>query len=544
MSHASNIFNRVPIDLPNKSGFNLDHENLFTADCGTLTPCYSKPVLPNDTLSMGINFQVQLPPFVTDFYGKLDACFEAFFVPNRILWAGWEDFITHPTNKPVYPSGTPIQNKPSSVPTIYFNRNDQAVTSFLASGSLSDYLGFKKNDYSDLISTSFTALPFLAYHMIYHHWYRDSRIQSPLFYAPDAASSIDSSPANAPYVSIRGGNNTLGPIYTVDRTLGDGVPLGSLRQRNWSKGYFTTASPYPQSGDGEEVSIDVVDGTAALSIATLRSANAIQQWKERNNFSLEYADQIYGQYGIYPQSAKIDKPIYLGRVKQTIYSRSVMQTGGAASGSTAGSTFQNFVGGKRANGQAIGDGSLFQQFTPSEHGYIMVIFSLIPHSYYGTGTARHLYEKFQEDIPFPLLAGVGDQPIFKFELTGSGSSIDTDVDSNEIFGYTDRYAHYKYDEDEVHGLLRDGQNLASYAIQRSFGSDNDSVELGSEFLQIPKNAIDQVMQISSETIGCACWCDTFFKLSKISTLPAYSLPTLGDLKNTHKGSVSRGGSRL
>lgn len=544
MSHSSNIFNRVPIDLPNKSGFNLDHENLFTAQCGTLTPCYCKPVLPNDTLSIGVNFQVQLPPFVTDFYGKIDACYEAFFVPNRILWAGWEDFITHPTNKPIYPAGTRVQNKPISVPLIGFYTTDGAATQYLGAGSLADYLGFKMEDYSNLTSTSFSALPFLAYHMIYHHWYRDTRIQSPLFFAPDAAQSIDNSPANAPYVSIRGGNNTMGPEYRVQQTLADGVALGSLRQRNWSKGYFTTASPYPQSGEGEEVSIDVVEGTAALSIAALRSANAIQQWKERNNFSLNYADQIYGQYGIYPQSAKIDKPIYLGRVRQTVYSRSVMQTAGASTGTTPGSAFQNYVGGKRANGQAIGEGALFQSFTPSEHGFIMVLFSLVPHAYYGTGTARYLFEKFSEDVPFPLLAGVGDQPIFKFELTGSGGSLDTDIDGNEILGFTDRYAHYKYDEDEVHGLLRDGQNLSSYAIQRSFGSDNESVELGSEFLQIPTNAIDQVLQVDSSTIGCACWCDTFFKISKISTLPAYSLPTLGDLKNTHKGSISRGGSRL
>lgn len=537
MSHSSNIFNRVPIDLPNRSGFNLDHENLFSATCGTLTPAYSKPVLPKDTISMGVNFQVQLPPMVTDFYGKVDAVFEAFFVPNRILWAGWEDFITHPTQRPIYPAGTPIQNKPVQKPTVWLsNSNDIA---FIGSGSLADYLGWKKEDYEVGYQTSLDALPFIAYHMIYEHWYRDSRIQSPLFFAPSATDQLNANrPACLPYVSIRSTTNPQGPSFALNATFGDGFPLYKLRQRNWSKGYFTTASPLPQAGQASEITFDVVEGQGAISIQAIRSSNSIQQWMERNNFSYKYADQIYAQYGIYPSSARMDKPIFLGRTKQTVYSRSVMQTALAQPNNTL-PGFTGVVGSKAANSQAIGEGRLFENFTPSEHGFLMVLFSLVPHSYYGTGCARHLIELDSEDIPFPLLAGMGDQPIYKWELTGSQPS-----ENGAIFGYTDRYAHYKYDEDEVHGLLRDGQTLDKFAIQRGFGGEDSDLELGSEFLQIPINALDQVQALHTSTLGYSCSVDCFFKCSKVSTLPAYSLPTLGDLKNTHKGHVSRGGSVL
>lgn len=536
MSHSSSLFNRVPIDLPNRSGFNLDHENLFTATTGTLIPAYCKPVLPKDTLSMGVNFQVQLPPMVTDFYGKVDAVFEAFFVPNRILWAGWEDFITHPTQRPIYPAGTPIQNKPKRKPIVTFLRNDAPITALLGAGSLADYLGWKKEDYTIGMGNAVDALPFLAYHMVYEHWYRDSRIQSPLFFAPAASDQVSAGrPACAPYVSVASVNNQQGPGYSIDATFGDGMRIGDLRQRNWSKGYFTTASPMPQAGEDTEITFDVANNQGAISIASIRSGNAIQKWMERNNFSYDYADQIYAQYGIYPESARMDKPIFLGRTKQTVYSRSVMQT----SYNAGILSIDNTVGAKKASSQAIGEGRLFENFTPSEHGFLMVIFSLVPHSYYSTGCARHLIELESEDIPFPLLAGMGDQPIYYFELTGTDPS-----ENGEIFGYTDRYAHYKYDEDEVHGLLRDGQTLQRYAIQRGFAGESDSVQLGSSFLQIPIDALDQVQAVATSTQGFSCWVDSFFKLSKISTLPAYSLPTLGDLKNTHKGSVSRGGSRL
>lgn len=542
MSHSSSVFNRMPIDLPNRSGFNLDHENQFSATCGTLIPAYAKPVLPKDTISMGVNFQCQLPPMVSDFAGKVDAVFEAFFVPNRILWGGWEDFVTHPTQRPVYPSGTPVQNRPSRKPTVKMFTDDQTAQLALGPASLADYLGWKKEDYTVGVEGDVDALPFLAYAMIYEHWYRDSRIQSPLFFPP--ASSDQSSqrrPACAPYVSIASTTNLAGPNYNVVyATYGDGSRIGDLRQRNWSKGYFTTASPLPQAGEAAEVTFDVANDQGAISIAALRSANSIQKWMERNNFSYEYADQIYAQYGIYPESAKMDKPIFLGRVKETVYTRSVMQSTpgtNTAVGKIPG--WSNQLASKGGSSQAIGEGRLFQNFTPSEHGFLFVIFSLVPHAYYGTGCARHLIELDSEDIPFPLLAGMGDQPIYKWELTGTQPS-----ETGDIFGYTDRYAHYKYDEDEVHGLLRDGQNLASLALQRGFAGADDNLELSSEFLAIPTDALDQVQAVSTSELGYSCIVNSFFKMEKISTLPAYSLPTLGDLKNTHTGYVSRGGSRL
>lgn len=98
MSHYSKIFNKVPVQIPNKSGFDLSHENLFTAKCGTLVPVLVDTLLPNDTISLGHSSQLQLPPMATDFYGRVVGKFEAFFVPFRILYGGWQELITHPVD--------------------------------------------------------------------------------------------------------------------------------------------------------------------------------------------------------------------------------------------------------------------------------------------------------------------------------------------------------------------------------------------------------------------------------------------------------------
>ena len=561
MAHSSSIFSRVPIELPNRSGFDMSHENLGTATCGTLVPVLCDELLPNDTVSLGTNFQVQLPPMSSDFYGRVDFVLEAFFVPARLLWGGWQSFMTHPTSQPQYPEGMPVEGKSRFVPQV------KIPITGIGPSTLSDYLGLKSFSAQDQTTKLATvnALPFLAYHRIYDDWYRDSRIQSPLFFRP--LPSMQSSPdvsnpegnignsvkrermsvANVPYFS--GGVDI--PIEIIDKQVGtpfvgdqidmtfpDGVKLTELRQRNFSKDYYTSASPLPQAGKPSELEFEV-DTTAKsgkFSIADLRAANSLQKWMERNNIAgYRYSDQIYAQYGIYPSDAIMNKCVYLGRHIQNVYTRSVFQTATPQKSEIAAYNGFNTVGSKFGSSQAIGEGSLIDNFRVTEHGFLVVLASLVPHAYYSTGSRRYLRRSVVGDYAFPLLSGMGDQAIFKSELTSNA------VDANEVFGYTDLYAEYKYHDDEVHGLLRDGSNLSGFALQRSF---EDSPDLSSSFLQIPTDYLDQVFVANQRISGFSCWYDIYFPYKKISTLPEYSLPTLADLKHVHTGYLSRGGKRL
>ena len=112
MAHLSKIFTKVPVDIPNRSGFDLSFENLLTMKVGTLTPVLCEEVIPNETYSLGYLSQVQLPPMATNFFGRVDLRLEAFFVPMRILWGGWQNFFTMPTNNPY---GDPVV-RPTTLP--------------------------------------------------------------------------------------------------------------------------------------------------------------------------------------------------------------------------------------------------------------------------------------------------------------------------------------------------------------------------------------------------------------------------------------------
>lgn len=523
MSSKVSSLLRVPIEMPNRSGHNLSHSNSFTGKTGTLIPVLCEELLPNDTVSLGSQLQVQLPPMVTDFYGRVDFVLEAFFVPNRLCWGGWQDFITHPTANPVYPEGTSVESKPTSVPCFDFSGTQTSIPV----DSLLHYL-----DYGDLYSEQtddMSVLPCVAYHRIWDDWYRDSRVQSPLFYRSvgrqfgswDVLRGIPFLSTLVQGESVRIG---LGSQFT------DGLNLGSLRQRNWVKDYFTSSSPIPQAGSASEVKFDVssTSETGAFSISTLRAANSLQKWMERNNLAgYRYSDQIYAQFGIYPADAIMDRCLYLGRNVQTVYNKSVYETSGADSG---------ILGRKGANSQVLGEGSIVDSFTASEHGFLMVLASLVPRPVYGSGAERRNFRTKVGDFAFPLLAGMGDQAILGYELNGDG-------DDRHTVGYTDLYAEYKFRNDKTHGLLRDGQNLEKYALQRSFAY-NGGDTISSSFLLIPTDYLDQVQAVSTSAQGYTYWAEIYFPFRKISTIPAYSQPTLADLKNAHTEYISRGGKRL
>lgn len=599
------FIHNVPIKVPNKSGFDLSHEHVMTGVCGKLAPALVYELLPNETISLGASFQIQLPPAVTDFYGRVDYHLEAFFVPNRLCWAGWKDFITHPTFAPQYPEGTKLPAKPKNLPSFRIGLRasqdyevdvrSSAVSWFdtvFGPGTLCDYLGYKLKfssgvfDDAPLLSGSIIStisesesafvfnnlLPFIAYGRIFDDWYRDSRIQAPLF-AP-AASYVagppvsnsdevlfDYSPATMPFMSgVQRGSNTAYQPAFLDSSLfayfqrlstlnestlenrssfnyADGFPFYELRSRNWKKDMFTSANTYPQASIvGGRVELPVQDGQTSLSIAALRSANSLQQWSERNGLAgFRYSDQIYAQFGRYPADAIMDRPIYLGRIKQSIYNRSVFQTAPSDIQST--NNPFNSVGSRYASPNAVGDGSLISSFTASEHGFLFVIASLVPHAYYGSGVSRMLKRSVVGDFAFPLLANMGDQAIRVSELSNDPRYLSNDID----FGYTDLYAEYKVINDHVSGHMRDGYNLSNFALQRSF---SDAPELGSDFLTIPPEYLDQVLTVSVDQSKTSYWADIYFTFKKSSPLPVYSQPTLMDLQNGHIETISRGGTRL
>lgn len=575
MSHSSNIFEQRKVQIKNKSGFDLAHSNFLTQTCGTLTPVCVVPMLPNDSISLGFMSQVKLPPMATSFYGRVDYRLEAFFVPYRILWGGWENFLTMPTNDPY---GT-TTIRPKYLPNLILSGkpSDASFQSIIKSatgrGSLADYLGYKGSPVfvSTAASSAFAInniLPFLAYHKIYDDWYRNANIQRPVFVRSDTPTmSLSSLPWNPKFTTVSNSDS----LPTVDGNSGwsddeisgasspfdkfgfsavrnssdirvtpefnDGSDLFTLRQRNWSKDYFTTAALYPQQNGmtgGAGVTSRVSSDSTTFTISQLRQANILQKWLERNNIAGErYADQIRATFGVLPSDAMLDRPIFLGGSNFGIYTNSIAQSAGGDAGNSS-NPFRGEVGSDAGQTSGFGKDSLIDKFTATEHGIIMVLGSIVPHQTYSTGANRMFAMKSFADIPNPMFEGLGEEAVLTGELTPSSSP-------NKVFGYVQQYAWCKYMNDEVHGLLVDNESLQSFCLQRSFDSN---VKLDSSFIQIPTDYLDQVMSVASKASGFCCWNNMYFDIKKTSLLSQYTIPTLGEQPNTHTESVPNTGRYL
>lgn len=515
----------------------MSHENIFSATIGTLIPASVEEVMPGDVISMGASMSVELPPLATNFKGRVDAKLETFFVPNRILWAGWQDFICQDaTHKPVVPGFTVA----ATIPQVRLNG------SFVGPSTLSDYMGVKLPSTASVSSSNYmdvNALPFLAYHKIWDDWYRDTLVQQPFF----IAGVRDTTPFNAqtcPHMRVSSVFSTTG--LGADSCTGfNGIDLRSLHQRNFAKDYFTTMTTQPQSGAVSSLSftIDATSngaqdinnqqvapgselGEGQFTIASLRAANSLQKWLERNNLAgTRYYDQILAHYGVMPPDVNVNRAVLLGACTSPVVVNSVSQTM-QGTNSQSQNPYANSTGAQFGRGLSFGKDRLINKFEVKEHGFIITLFSLVPHAYYSTGTRRYLGRTGSGTFAFPEFAGIGDQEVYgseSFSLPPFSSGTGVLWDSTYLSGYNQRYSEYKYHEDEVHGLMSDGNSLASFVLQRGF---NGIALPTTSLLEIPTSYMDDVMITTSGVSGFNCVVDCYFDSKMLRVLPEYSLPHL------------------
>lgn len=553
----ANIYDKVPVKVQRKSGFDKSFQNLFTGKVGTITPILTDEVIPNTTINLRMAITTQLPPLASDTFMRVKQKYAAFFVPSRIIMQGYEKWLT---GQDQFNGG----NNRIVQPLLSFN--PETDKSIYAPGSLLDYLGYKitsVGNLSELQPVDLNAMPLLAYHRIYNDWFRNSLIQNSI-YTDDSLNSTIFNPAYS--------NNTVPINSTIARykftyssastssTTGgskfaDGVDITSLRQANFGSDLYTSCTPKPQNGQAQSVSfaIPTTAGTdGSFTISALRAANSMQQFLERNNLAgNRLVDYVKAQYGANLNDAIAQRPVLLGSGSFDVYSKGIYQTSNFINSDV--DTINNPMSGMAAKfGNAYVDGNDFviKGFTAQEPGYLMVVTWLSPKATYSTGVdpmfLRYKGIGKQSDMANPILQNVGNEPVYQSYLSSDQALLGSD----DVFGYNDRYCTWKDKMDEVHGLLRDGQSLQSFALQRTFGLGSTSgfvkPEINTNFLQIPTSYLDQVSAIDGDVSKFGYWCDTYFDYKVSMPLARYSVPSLQDPAYEHGEDVliDRSGKQL
>lgn len=446
----------------------LSNYKLLTCDQGELVPIGLTEVLPGDTIQQSTSALIRLSPLLAPVMHPVHVRIHHWFVPHRLVWSDWENFIT----------GGPAGDNASTLPTITVNTGTG-----WAAGSLADYMGVP----TGVDDIAVNAMPFRAYSLIWNEWYRDADIQSALTIdLTDGADTTTNTTLQSvcwekdyftttrpwtqkgaevtlplgekAYVKGIGKSNTTwadGPQNvresgdssgTITYTNAAGVDTGSAN----TTFYVNRASgtTYP------EIYADLTNATAA-SINDLREAFAIQKYEEaRARYGSRYTE--YLRYlGVKSGDQRLGRPEYLGGGRQTIQFSEVLQTGTNYDANTGVATLRGHgIGAMRSN--------RFRRFF-DEHGYVFTLLSVIPKTMYSQGINKMWLRASKEDFFQKELAHIGQAEVLNKEIYAGHTT------PAGVFGYQDRYDEYRRSESSIAGDFKGTLNY--WHMGRIFSGD-------------------------------------------------------------------------
>lgn len=479
-----------------KSAFDLSHERKLSAEMGTLVPILCQECLPGDKFKIDTQSMIRLAPMVTPVMHRINSYIHFFWVPKRIIWPSFEDFITG--------------KEDITVPT-------KALVGNVMVNSLADHLGIPPGNYN-LQQENINILPFYAYYKIYNDYYRDQNLQDPEI-------------------------NFSDPSFLSD--LWEKMPL----VRAWEKDYFTSALPWAQKGDpvklraefgyldqsqlrqdaglpatndtlkvdgsllvgglgGEKLRIENLS-TVEIDINELRYATRLQRWFERNaRAGSRYVEHLLAHWGVRSSDARLQRAEYIGGGKSPVVISEVMNMTGSESEDALP------VGMMAGRGLNIGRTNQASKFC-EEHGYIIGIMSVMPEPAYMQGLPKMFSRLVNLDYYYPEFSQLGEQEVLEKELYLSSSDETT---NNSTFGYQARYAEYKYMPSSVHGQFR--TTLDHWHLARKF---EETPRLNEEFIKCQPD-VDRIFAVSFDKQHL--WIQLYHKINAIRPMPFYNDPTL------------------
>lgn len=550
--------NPTNIDIQ-RSRFNRASQHKTTLNTGDLVPIYVDEMLPGDTVKMDMSALVRMS---TPIFPVMDNAFIEFFwffVPYRLVWDHWRNFMGENTES----AWTPKTEY--EIPKMNVGSGTAGEIT-VEKGSIADYMGIP----TKIDGISVSALPFRAYALIWNEWFRSENLQDPVEinkgddggnYVPMTKTGYtDTQYAQYGSKPLRSckqfdyftgalpmpqkGEAVLLPLGTTAPVVGDGnaIELWGLTSEKAYQLYTgransgsgtnneinitlstTGASGGEKPTNGERLGMEEAPAStgmiADLSNATsatinqLRQAFAVQRMLEKDaRGGSRYTEIIRAHFGIISPDARQQRPEYLGGCKRAINVDQVIQTSSTDSTTPQGNTAAYSVTGVR-------DNKFIKSFT--EHGIIMCLATIRTDHTYQQGIERFWSRTKRTDFYFPSLANIGEQAILNKEIYATGN--DTDV---QAFGYQEAWADYRYKPNRVSGAMRSNyaQTLDSWHYADYYTA---LPTLSAEWIEETRKNVDRTIAVSEQQEDQFI-ADFYFDCIMTRPMPLYSIPGLID----------------
>jgi hypothetical protein len=507
-------FSTVPAADIQRSRFDRTHGFKTTFDAGYLVPFLVDEILPGDTVSLSATMfgrlATPLKPVMDNMF--LETFF--FFVPDRLVW----DNFVRMMGEQVDPGDStdylaPIMTSPVGGYDVQ---------------SLHDYLGLP----TGIGGLDHASKFHRAYNLVWNEWFRDENLQTSV--VVDRGDGPDD-PDD--YVLLRRGKRhdyftsclpwtqkgpavdlplgTTAPVYTTNENI-QFHPQGSATQymlQTDPSGYFTASgipgNSYLQFGGQTGLYTDLTDATAS-TINALREAFQIQRMFERDaRGGTRYIEIIKAHYGVTSPDARLQRPEYLGGGHSMVNVNPIAQNS-----STDETTPQ---------GNLAGIGTLTAKghgFTKSftEHGILIGLMCVRADMTYQQGLNKKFSRRTRFDHYWPAFAHLGEQAVLNKEIYAQGTSAD-----EEVFGYQERYAEYRYYPSQITGKFRStyAQSLDAWHLAQHY----ESLPVLNEEFITENPPVDRIVAVPSEPHFLL---DSVINMYHTRPMPTYSVPGMMD----------------
>ena len=514
---AGQLQSQVPRADINRSTFNRSHGLKTTFDCDKLVPILVDEVLPGDTHKLNTNIFARLAtpinPIMDNMY--LDTFY--FFVPMRLVWDNYAKFFgeqLHPDDSTDFVIPSRTSGSTGNV------------------GKLGDYMGLPL-----VPNVEFNILPMRAYWLIYDEWFRDQNLQDSYVIAKDDSINITQKNPDWSALATRGkrhdyftsclpfaqkGDEVKVPlgdkafISTTTATSANdilGIYQGSDKKYMQVVDSVTTGvvlgNTLNSTPDEDMLYADLAQATSA-SINDWRQAFQIQRFLERDaRGGTRYTEKVKAHFGVTSPDSRLQRPEYLGGGSTPVNIHPVAQQSATDSTSPQGNL--------SAFGTASENNSGFtKSFT--EHGYIIGLANVRADLTYQQGLDKMWSRETQYDFFFPTFAHLGEQAVLNKEIFVSGTATD-----EEVFGYQERYAEYKYKRSQLTGLFRSdaSASLDAWHVSEDFAN---TPTLGDTFIK-SNTPLDRCIAVPSEPHFIM---DAYFNYTSIRPMPVFSPPGMID----------------
>jgi hypothetical protein len=512
-------FSQVAKPNVKRSTFDRSSGYKTTLDAGQLIPVFVDEALPGDTFdvkaTMFGRINTPLVPIMDNI--KIDIHF--FSCPLRLVWSDFKKFMGEQFN--------PGDSISFLVPTL-----DTTALQF-GEDTIYDYFGLptKITAVQDV-----NALPLRCYNKIWNTWYRDENLQTSVAEnvgaGPDPLTDYTINPRGkrkdyftSALPFTQKGDAVSIPLGTQAPIIGDGnvwhmVYNSSERSMAGDAGNYSVISgaglggtydAYHSTNPAKTGLIADLSTATAATINALRVAFSTQRFLEKDaRGGTRYIELIKSHFNVDSPDARLQRPEFLGGGTVSVNVTPVAQTSEATAG--------NELGKLGAVGTfSVNSTGFVKTFT--EHEYIIGLVSIRADLNYQQGLHKMWSRQTRFDFYWPSFAHLGEQAILNKEIYTQGTAAD-----DNVFGYQERYAEYKYKPSQITGAFRSNHS-ASLDVWHLAQDFSALPVLNSSFV-VENPPIDRTIATPAEP---QFKLDCFFKNLTTRPMPVYSTPSLMEL---------------